>query len=193
MLTSLESTFYWCSINWKRLRKDDKDQGQKSSNTFPSIGRTRGLIAVLDQTRREEETRLWRGDLYPNDKNPRLRQSGHFGSVMRNGSSKYQQGTWLYPSKAKKRKGRGLDYLLNSNPYPYPPSGMGRARSRDPGPHPFPEPQLQVPNMWPQCLCGNRLNTPPSPPASDTPYGTPSLESIMLSESPESGYEADCD
>ena len=50
-------------------------------------------------------------------------------------------------------------------------------------------PPLQLPNTWPQCLCGNRLDTPPSPPTLDTP----SLESITPSESPESGYEADSD
>ena len=72
---------------------------------------------------------------------------------------------------------------------------MGRARNRNSDPHPFPGPSLRIPNMWPWCLCGNIPNpslTPSSPPTENSP-GPPSLESITLSESPESAYEADAD
>ena len=78
-------------------------------------------------------------------------------------------------------RGRGLADLNNS----YPTSRMGRARVRNLGPH-LPEPLLCFPYTWPQCLCRDTLDTPPSPPNSDsdTTSRPPSLESITDTKSP---------
>ena len=95
-------------------------------------------------------------------------------------------------------RGRELSTLLDDHPYiPSRAIGMGRVRNRSTGSHPFPDPSLQVPNMWPHCLCpqGRFPNPPlgPNPPLPEAPSGPPPLESITSSESLGSGYEVDSD
>ena len=137
--------------------------------------------------------RLRWGYLDTSDQDARLGQSGHISLVVQGSNLQCCEGAWPYSQQPRRGGGRGLSSLLQN--YPYPPSGMGRSRSRDPGPHPFPDPSLRIPNMWQQCLCGNTPNFPiaPSSPPAENPSGPPSLESIMSSESPESGYEANLD
>ena len=58
LLTSLESMFYWHGIYCKRMMDQEQGQRQESSRPLPSVGRARGLTAIVEMTRREEEMRL---------------------------------------------------------------------------------------------------------------------------------------
>ena len=154
-------------------------------------GRARGLIAVLEETRRARN-RLWLGTcLTPghgraatlvlfsemvaqNARVPGLRHP----QPMRRGFPETSDGTNdLVPS-------------------------IGRVRSRNPGPHPCGiDLSLRLPNTWSRCLCRYRGDLPAvSPPTDPTPplspdssdmdltsSRPPSLETVM---GPESGYEA---
>ena len=71
------------------MEQDQNRQGQRQEGMrpLPKVGRARGLIAVWEQTRREEGTR--RGELafgYRN--NPGPWQSSLFGLIMGNGNQK---------------------------------------------------------------------------------------------------------
>ena len=61
-----------------------------------------------EDAKRGGDEAVERGDLDPNNKNPRVRQSSHFGPDDRDGGSGYHQGAWPCPSSTLKRKGVGI-------------------------------------------------------------------------------------
>ena len=168
------------------------------------VGGARGLITVWQQTRQKAEMRLRKGHIW----SPVfvIQGCGRALALALLCKVATRNAVRVHNPILNQRRGRGrgLSSLLHdhpSNPSLEPISvetiGMGRAWSRDSGPHLFHEPPVQVPNMWPQCLCPQR-NIPnpqpgPNPPLPEAPSGPPSLEFITSSESSESGYEADSD
>ena len=103
------------------------------------VGRARGLLVVWEQTRREEETRLRRGNLAPM---VRVLGQGRVATLdlLQEIATQNAVSTpgCIHPNPTVGRGRVFADPLNNS----YSPSGLGGARVRNPGLCSFPKPPL---------------------------------------------------
>ena len=122
------------------MDQDQIRQRQEGIRPLPPVGRARGLLAIWEQTRREEEMRIRRRDIWsPVSVTP---DQGRVATLVLLSEAASRNGVRApSPIPIQRRgRGRGLSALLPN--HPLPPSGMGRARSRDTGPCQFPDPSL---------------------------------------------------
>ena len=152
---------------------------------LPPVGRARGLLAIWQETRREQEIRLRRGGIWsPVSVTPGQGRAATLALLCEVANENTARASSPIHHQ---RRGRGRGLTTPFHDYPYIPSGMERARSRNTGPHPcsFPDSslQIQITRPWYLCLQGNIPNPSPgpNPPPPEAPSGPPSLESMMSS------------
>ena len=172
----------------------DQNLGPGDNQLVTSMGRVRGLVAVWKEAGRRRD-RIWL-NACPTLVHGRAATLALLSEMVAQNATRRPGDRNLHPM------GRGLAGVTSNTSGPSP--SMGRVRAKNPGPHPcIVDPPLQIPHSWPQYLCRCRYHLPalPSPPFAepapprppshesdtDSTSGSPSLETVMGSES---GYEA---
>ena len=156
----------------------DNKNRQRDSKSVPHVERAKGLIAVWQQTKQEEEK--W------------LRRDGIWSSATPVVGCGRAETLALLCEMAtrnvvrtphqKRGRGRGLESLPLTHPTLEPTNagtmGMGRVRGRNFGPCPCSDPHMHVPNTSLKCLNPPRdISNPPQRPNLPSPEASSRLDS----------------